>query len=98
MSANDTPTSFPDDELKRLKVWVTDNPHEDDDGLNIRGTKRLLTRLEAAEAVMKRSALWHDGECEIMNGVMRTEEECDCGSYESHKNWLKAVGKLEIAE
>lgn len=50
-SANNGPTTFPDDELQRLKVWVTDNPHEDDDGLSIRGTKRLLKRLEAAEQV-----------------------------------------------
>lgn len=53
MIANNSPTDtkcvFPDDELQRLKVWVKDNPHEDDDGLSIRGTKRLLERLDAAE-------------------------------------------------
>lgn len=44
--------TFTDDELQKLKIWVRDNPHEDDDGLSIRGTKRLLARLEASEKIV----------------------------------------------
>ena len=53
MDANTDPTAFTDDELEKLKKWVTNNPHEDDDGLSIRGTKALLARLDAAEELIE---------------------------------------------
>lgn len=92
MIANNTPTAFTDEQLEDLVTKHRKQVHYKAE-FHPCGLCKLINRLQAAEAINKRSALWHDGECEIMNGVMRCEEDCDCGSYETHKNWLIATGK-----
>lgn len=89
MSANDSPAVFSDEQLKTTKEkWVAERYEMRPDEI-----EALLNRLDAAEALIKRSALWHDGECEILNGVSRYEEECDCGSYAASRKWMKTRGK-----
>jgi hypothetical protein len=80
---------FTDDELRILKGMceAADWP------IGGKALLPLLARLEASEALNQRSALWHDGECEIMEGVMRSEEDCDCGSYAASRKWMESRGK-----
>lgn len=97
---------FTDEDIKRMRDWVTYAEHKFNGQrldefvfeLQHNEVKDILARLEAAEAVIKRSALWHDGECEMMNGVMRCEEDCDCGSYKAQDEWMRICGKRDLAE
>lgn len=85
--------SFPDDELHRLKVWIKNNSHEDDDGLSVRGTKRLLERLEAAENLLENGvALTHSEDCDK---VEHHDLKCTCDTQERWEAWRRAAGKGE---
>ena len=91
--------TFTDDDLKWLKDWLgyceskfngqrLDEFHYEAHYHNV---KSLLARLEAAEKLIERGALWHDGDCVTANGGF--QEHCDCGSYVAEEAWRKAAGK-----
>lgn len=85
MISNRYPTDFTDEELKRLRIAVESNPHEDDDGLSIRGTKRLLLRLDAAESALEEAQCGH---------TFLDHDLAPCEFSAAMLNWRRIAGKL----
>jgi hypothetical protein len=82
-------------EVERLKK-ERDEANHWFDGITARAEraeKKARELVEAAEKVIARSIITHDGTCYLIETPTRSKKYCDCGANKIYEAWREAAGK-----